>query len=241
MENFSKAKKLTYFAVLTALTVVLQLVGNTVRIGVVTLNFSLVPIVLCGILLGVWYGTALGAITGLIILLHGGILGADGFTNVLFATDPVIITLVCIVKTAAAGAVSAILFNVIKRRNGYAAIFTASGIVPVVNSGLFILGMLCIVPSLYNAGFLTEGSNAFAGIVIGFVGLNFVFEFAVNLIVAPALYRVICIVDKSFDKFRRERTETSGDKSPEENSDSGARFDDNSASENNANAQNKDL
>lgn len=204
MENFSQAKKLTYFSVLTALTVVLQLIGNTVRIGVVTLNFSLIPIVLAAILLGTWYGTALGAITGLIILLHCGILGADGFTNVLFATDPVIISLVCVVKTAAAGAVSALLFKWISKFNGFAATVVASGIVPVINSGLFIIGMLLIVPSLRAAGFLAEGADAFAGIVIGFVGLNFVFEFALNIIVAPALYRVINVVDRSLFK----KTET---------------------------------
>ncbi len=204
METFSQAKKLTYFAVLTAFTVVLQLIGNTVRIGAVTLNFSLIPIVLSAILLGVWYGAGLGAITGLIILLHGGILGADGFTNVLFATDPVIITLVCIVKTAAAGAISALLFKWLKRYNGLAATIVAAGIVPIINSGIFILGMLCIIPSLRNAGFIAEGANAFAVIVIGFVGLNFVFEFAVNVIVAPALYRVINIVDRSI--FKKKET-----------------------------------
>ncbi|MBR0189353.1 MAG: hypothetical protein IJQ23_03075 [Clostridia bacterium] len=213
METFSQAKKLTYFSVLTALTVVLQLIGNTVRIGVVTLNFSLIPIVLAAILLGVWYGTALGAITGLIILLHCGILGADGFTNVLFATDPVIISLVCIVKTAAAGAVSALLFKLISKKSGFAATLVASGIVPVVNSGLFILGMLCIIPSLRAAGFMAEGANAFSVIVIGFVGLNFVFEFALNLIVAPALYRVINVVDRSL--FKKPETAETDNKDEE--------------------------
>lgn len=197
METFSKAKKLTYFAVLTALTVILQLLGNTVKIGIVTLNFSLIPIVLAAILLGVWYGTALGTVTGLIILFHCGILGADGFTNVLFATDPIIISLVCVLKTAAAGALSGLLFKWISKRNGFVATIIAAGIVPVVNSGIFILGMLLIVPSLRAAGFIAEGANAFAVIVIGFVGLNFVFEFALNVIVAPALYRVIKIVDRS--------------------------------------------
>lgn len=205
MQTFSQAKKLTYFSVLTALTVILQLLGNTVKIGIVTLNFSLIPIVLAAILLGVWYGTALGAITGLIILFHCGILGADGFTNVLFATDPVIISLVCVVKTAAAGALSALLFKWLIRYNGFAATVVAAGIVPIINSGIFILGMLCIIPSLENAGFLAEGANAFAVIVIGFVGLNFVFEFALNIIVAPALYRVIKIVDRSV--FKKAKTE----------------------------------
>lgn len=197
METFSKAKKLTYFAVLTALTVILQLLGNTVKIGIVTLNFSLIPIVLAAILLGVWYGTALGAVTGLIILFNCGILGADGFTNVLFATDPIIISLVCVLKTAAAGTLSGLLFKWISKRNGFVATIIAAGIVPVINSGIFILGMLLIVPSLRAAGFIAEGANAFAVIVIGFVGLNFVFEFALNVIVAPALYRVIKIVDRS--------------------------------------------
>ena len=197
MNTFSQAKKLTYFSVLTALTIVLQLLGNTVRIGVVTLNFSLIPIVLAAILLGAFYGAALGAITGLIILFNCGILVADGFTNVLFATDPVVITLVCVLKTAVAGAVSGWLFKLLAKYNGLAATIVAAGIVPVINSGLFILGMLLIIPSLRAAGFIAEGANAFAVIVIGFVGLNFVFEFAVNLIVAPALYRVINIVDRS--------------------------------------------
>lgn len=207
MSNFSQAKKLTYFAILTALTVVLQLVGNTVKIGIVTLNFSLIPIVLAGILLGVWYATALGAITGLIILLNCGILGADGFTNVLFLSDPVMIILVCILKTAVAGLVCALLFKVLKKYNVYLAVLVAAGIVPIVNSGLFILGMLLIVPSLVNAGFIGEGANAFAVIVVGFVGLNFVFEFLLNVIMAPALYRVISVVDKSFTKKAEETEE----------------------------------
>lgn len=204
MQTFSQAKKLTYFAVLTALTLVLQLLGNTVKIGILTLNFSLIPIVLAAILLGVWYGTALGAITGLIILLNCGVLGADGFTNVLFASDPVVISLVCIVKTAAAGAISALLFKWIKRYNGFVATVIASGIVPVINSGIFILGMLCIIPSLREFGFIAEGANAFATIILVFVGLNFVFEFALNVIVAPAIYRVINVVDSTlFSKNNR--------------------------------------
>lgn len=215
MQNFSQARKLTYFSVLVALTLVLQLVGNTVKIGLVTLNFSLIPIVLSAIILGVWYGTALGAITGLIILFNCGILGADGFTNVLFATDPLVIILVCVLKTALAGTASALLFKWLSKYNVVVATVVAAAIVPVVNSGLFILGMLCIVPSLYDAGFLAAGANAFAGIVIGFVGLNFVFEFALNVILAPALCRVISIMDSRADFGSDENSDS--DKS--ENSD----------------------
>ena len=205
MKEFSQAKKLTYFSILAALTVILQVFGNTVRIaGIVTLNFSLIPIVLSAILLGALYGTALGTITGLVILLNNGILGADGFTNVLFATDPVIIILVCIFKTAVAGGISGLLFKTLKKFNVYVAVLIAAGVVPIINSGLFIVGMLMIVPSLVNVGFIAEGANAFAVIVIGFVGLNFVFEFLFNLIMAPALYRVISVVNRSYKSTKED-------------------------------------
>ena len=194
----SKSRQITYFAVLAALTTVLQLIGNTARIGILTLNFSLVPIVLAGLLLGTWYGAALGALTGLIILLNNGILGADGFTNVLFATDPIVIILVCILKTAVAGAVCALIYKALKNRNEHLGVFLSSAAVPVVNSGLFAIGMFLIVPSLINAGFMTESDNAFAVVILGFIGLNFVFELGVNIIVSPAIYRVVRIIDKNF-------------------------------------------
>lgn len=219
MKNMTAAKKITYFAILLALTTVLQLVGNTVKIGVVTLNFSLIPIVLAAIILGEWFGAALGTVTGLIILLNNGILGADGFTNVLFATDPVVIILVCLLKTGVAGYLSGLLFKIIKKHNPYVAVFVASGIVPVVNSGLFIVGMLFITKSLYAVGFVAEGASAFATIILLFVGLNFVFEFAVNLIVAPALYRVISILDKSFGK-KHDKADITADDNVSESSES---------------------
>lgn len=194
----SLTRQITYFAVLAALTVVLQLVGNTVRIGPVTLNFSLIPIVLCGLLLGVWYGAALGGLTGLIILLHNGILGADGFTNILFATDPIVIILVCILKTGIAGAVCPLIYKAFRKKNELLAVILASASVPVINSGLFAVGMFLIVPSLVSQGFIADGVSAAYTIFIGFIGLNFVFEFALNLIVAPAIYRVVRVVEKRF-------------------------------------------
>ena len=215
MTNGKKAsisRQITYFAVLVALTTVLQLVGNTVRIGTVTLNFSLIPIVLSGLLLGVWYGAALGGLTGLIILLNNGVFGADGFTNVLFATDPVIITLVCLLKTGVAGAVCPLIYKALKGKNEYLAIFLASASVPVINSGLFAVGMFMIVPSLVNAGFIADGVSAAYTIFILFIGLNFVFEFALNLIVAPAIYRVVKIVEKNFSS---NKTSEKNEQNPE--------------------------
>ena len=83
-----KAKRITYFAILAALVVVLQFTASAIKIGAVTLNFVLVPIIVSGMLLGWIYGALLGAVAGLIILL-AGVIGMDGFTNVLFAEYPI--------------------------------------------------------------------------------------------------------------------------------------------------------
>ena len=211
-KTLSASGKVTYFAVLTALTVILQLVGNTVRIGIITLNFSLVPIVICGLLLGVYYAISLGAVTGLIILLNG-VIGGDGFTNVLFGYSPVVIILVCIVKTAAAGGICALIYGALRKKNELLGVLVSSAAVPIVNSGLFAVGMFTIIPSLISAGFMAEGDSALYVVFIAFIGLNFVFELAVNLIVAPAVYRVIRVINGSFPvKSESESSSENGNK-----------------------------
>ena len=100
-----------------------------------------------------------------------------------------------------------------KDKNKYLAVFLATASVPIINSGLFAVGMFLIIPSLINAGFMGAGDSAFYVIFIGFIGLNFIFEFALNIIVAPALYRVIQIFDKSITAKAARKTQESADKS----------------------------
>lgn len=193
--QMQKARKLTYFAILTALVVVLQFTASAIKIGAVTLNFVLVPVIVCGILLGVFYGALLGFIVGVIILL-AGVIGMDGFTNVLFAEYPVAITLVCVLKTTLAGAVSALVFNAAGKKHRYLGTFLSAVSAPVVNTGTFVVSMLFLQNALLEKGFIDGGKNAFISICIGLVGINFVFELLLNVVFAPAVYRVITIIDK---------------------------------------------
>ena len=194
MENFSQAKKLTYFAVLTALTVVLQLFANAIPVGTASLNFTLVPIVICGMILGVWYGAALGLVSGLITTVQVAI-GQGGLFSVLFSMTPVMIVLICLLKTTAAGLLGALLFKLIK--NKWVGTFVSSAIVPTVNTLIFIIGMLIVSGPLSEAASFSEGQQALGFILTTLVGINYFAELALNLILAPALYRVINIVDRS--------------------------------------------
>ncbi len=198
-KQMTVARKIAYFAVLTALTVLLQFIGGYLKIGPVNLNFTLIPLVLCGMILGVWYSVGLGAIIGLVFLIQG-IAGIDPFTGYLFNASPVLLTLVCVLKTTIAGGAGALLYKVISAKNKYVATFVSAGIVPIVNTGVFILGMLLLKTPLYafltSAGLTVEGLNPFYVILVIVVTWNFFIELAINLIFAPAIYTVIKAVSR---------------------------------------------
>ena len=192
-EAFFSAKRVTGMAVLLALVVVLQAFGGSITVGAVQLNFTLIPIVLGAILYGAIVGAALGFACGLVVLIQV-IMGMVPFYTLIWTNDPVVTTLTCIVKTTVAGLVSGLLFSWLSKKNGLVAVFVASGIVPVINTALFIVGCLFMTA----VGEMANGENVFTYILVGLVTFNFFVEFAINLIVAPAIYRVIGIIDKRF-------------------------------------------
>ena len=72
---FFSARNIAYLAVLVALLIVLQLFASAIPMFGVTLNFSLIPIVLAGIFFGMWGGGLLGLISGLLTFLVTAVMG----------------------------------------------------------------------------------------------------------------------------------------------------------------------
>ena len=194
------SKQITGIAVLLALVIVLQAALGSITIGVVQLNFTLIPIVLGAILFGPFAGAFLGFACGVVVLVQV-IMGLAPFYVLIWANDPFITLLTCIVKTTVAGLVSGLLFNLLKKKNVYLALFVASGVVPVINTALFVLGCLGMTDSVY---VMAGDVNVLKFILVGIVTFNFFIELAINLIFSPALYRVIGIVDKRY-KTKREK------------------------------------
>lgn len=194
------SKQITGIAVLLALVIVLQAALGSITIGVVQLNFTLIPIVLGAILFGPFAGAFLGFACGVVVLVQV-IMGLAPFYVLIWANDPFITLLTCIVKTTVAGLVSGLLFNLLKKKNVYLALFVASGVVPVINTALFVLGCLGMTDSVY---VMAGDVNVLKFILVGIVTFNFFIEFAINLIFSPALYRVIGFVDKRY-KTKREK------------------------------------
>ena len=192
--SYFSARRITWLAILLSLVIVLQTFGGSVNVGAVQLNFTLIPIVLGAILLGPIAGLILGFACGVVVLIQV-IIGLVPFYTLIWTETPLVAALTCVVKTSVAGLLCGYVYKLVKIKNAYVAVFVASSIVPIVNTGLFVLGCL----GMWNAiTTIAGGSNLFGFIVLSLVGFNFFIELAVNVLVAPALYKVIKIVDRIF-------------------------------------------
>lgn len=189
--NDSKIKKnrqLVFTAFLTALIIVLQALSYALA----TLGFKvapslvLVPVVIGGIILGRRAGTVLGLIFGIITFI-GCITGIDVGGSILFAANPLLTFVVCICKGTLAGFVSAVIFHAVSssgKHNRIASIIAAAAC-PVVNTGLFVLFMLIGFTDTLKSW--ASGTDVLSYILIGLIGINFVLEFLLNVILVPII------------------------------------------------------
>ncbi len=191
--KFFTTKNVVYLAILTTLLVVLNLLGTVFKI-VTNVNLTLIPIVVGALTLGIKGGLILGLISGLMTFIFG-VTGLDPFTNFLFTQHPVLTFLVCTVKITAAAVLGAFVYNLLKNKNKYVATFIASAAVPVVNTLIFILGALLMSDTISVLS-TAEGVSVIYFLIVICAGINFLIELGINLVVAPAIYSVIRVVDK---------------------------------------------
>ena len=146
MTNSQRVKKLVGLATLTALVVGLQFLSNYVSFGSISITLALIPIAMGAILYGPLAGLFLGAVMGAIVI------AAPSTQAVFMPVNPAATIILCLLKTAIAGLVSGLLFklfafiakkqkDVKKKKILFAAgIIVAALVVPVINTGLFIVG-----------------------------------------------------------------------------------------------------
>ncbi len=186
-------------AILTAVVLVLQTAGIVIKIPILgtPVSLVLVPIALGAMVFGPGAGAFLGLVFGLQVYITCGVMGTDPFTAFLFNNNPIMTALICLVKSTLAGFLAGYVYRLVSKKNELLAVFLAAAVTPVVNTGIFILGCLIILDTLTAfAASIDYGNSALHFIFITCAGINFVFEFAVNLLLAPALQRIVHIVTK---------------------------------------------
>lgn len=197
----TKKKSILYMvelAVLTAIVLILQLTGFAVRLPFLTTPVSLVgiPIALGAMLLGPKAGAWLGFVFGAEVAIVLGMMGQDPFfTGILFQDHPILTTLLCVGKGTLAGLASGLIFKYVKKVPSALRVILASAAVPVVNTGIFILGSYTMMDT-FQSNFLGDGTGMFYFLVIGCAGVNFLCEFAINTVFSPVLHRLLDILGR---------------------------------------------
>ena len=193
-----KIMKLVELAILFALVIVLQSISS---FGLVTISLCLIPITLGAMILGPKGGAILGFAFG-VIAAFWGIVGKDGFTFLLFNANPVMTIVICLVKGTMAGLVAGLLYQAISKSKSKGSQLIASIVaaisVPVVNTGLFIVGCLIIKEDVVSVcGELgLDTTNYIALLFLTLIGVNFFVEFGVNAVFSPVLNKIVAIVSK---------------------------------------------
>ncbi len=184
MSNTKKAmstKNLVMYAVLTAITFVLQYISMFIRTGTFSITLSLVPIVIGAAILGIKGGAWLGFVFGIAVLVSG-----DAGPFLALSVPGTIITVLA--KGALSGVVAGLIFKILKSKNSTMAVAISAVSCPIVNTGVFILGVFVF----FLKYFLTDGVTVPA-LIFSFIGVNFFIELAVNVILAPAIVRLLKI------------------------------------------------
>lgn len=190
-----KVQRMTGIAILTAIIVVVQIICTFIKFGPFSITLALAPIIIGAAVYGVGTGALLGGVFGLVVLITG-ILGWDGGTvMLLMGINPVATVLICIVKGAAAGLAAGAVYAAIAKKNQLAGVITAGVVCPVVNTGLFVAGMLTFFFSTIS-GWAAGNDSMIQYIIFGLCGGNFLVELATNLLLATAITRIIRVVRK---------------------------------------------
>lgn len=192
-----KTVRLAQLSILAALIVVLQLMSYGIKIGTFNLSLVLIPLVIGGVLFGVRSGALLGAVFSVVVII-GCISGMDVGGNVLWNVNPWLTALVCLVKGVAAGAAGGAIAAVFRRfGKPVAGVIVAAVAVPVVNTGLFTLAMWFLFRETLIAW--AAGQDVVYYIFFGLIGVNFLLEFGLNVVLAPVTERIIAAVRRVAD------------------------------------------
>ncbi len=189
--SLKKTKALVGMAILTAIVVVLQVIATALgRIGLTPPSLVLIPIVIGSAVYGLKTGAWLGLVFGVVVLL-AGVTGVDLFTAGMWNYNPFATGAICIVKGVAAGFLSGAVYKAIGKWNGIVAAVAAAVICPVVNTGLFLLGSTVFFKSYLMTTYTVEAAGFVGFLFLGLVGVNFLIEMAINVVLSPAVVRIL--------------------------------------------------
>ena len=194
-----RINRMVSIALLAAVVVVLQLLAGMIKIGTFSITLTLIPIIVGAAFYGPSAGAILGAVFGVVVYI-GCVTGSDVGGNMVFVANPFLCFLVVMAKGALAGFCAGLVYRLVMKghdsvKRGVFAVLLAGITAPVVNTGVFCIGMLLFFRGTLQAW--AAGSDLFNYIIFGLTGVNFLIELGINMVFSPAIVTIIRAVRKS--------------------------------------------
>lgn len=186
-----KTKNITGIGMLTAVVIVLQVLAVMLRpTGLFSISLVLVPIVVGAALYGPKAGAWLGLVFGCVVLLN------DSAAFMAISIPGTVATV--LVKGVCCGLVAGCVYKLIESKNTFLAVLAAAIVCPIVNTGIFVIGCRLFFFDTITA-WATEAGAASAGayIIFTLIGINFLIEMAVNIVLSSVIVRIIGIGKKA--------------------------------------------
>lgn len=186
----NKTVRLATAGILTAVVIVFQFIGASIKFGTFSVSLVLIPIVIGAALCGKGISTWLGLVFSVVVLLSGD---AAAF----LAIDPLGTVITVILKGSLAGFIGGFAFEMLKKVNTYFAVIISAILVPLTNTGIFLIGCRLFFFDTIKEWAVGLGfENAFTYMIVGLVGVNFIFELVINIVLSPSVVGAVKTLSK---------------------------------------------
>ena len=185
--SHQRVLRMVQIALFAALVAVLQAISTVVPMPYVKITLTLIPVVLGGIYFGKGAAMLLGAVFGAVVTAFT-VSGFDFGANMMFVARPFLTVFICFAKGILAGLASAYIYELIHKKEKVSeakAITLAAAIAPIVNTAFFCIFLFAFYPEILQQW--AGGTNVFIYMITVLVGINFVVEFLLNIILCPII------------------------------------------------------
>ena len=184
----NKIYKLVGTGILAAIIVVLQVVTTYFPTKPFSITLALIPIIIGAAVFDEYVGAILGGVFSIVVIIMC-VIGADVGGAMVWNANPFLCIVVCMLKGVAAGYVSGLVYRLISKKNTILATVVAGISAPVVNTGIFLLGLSIFFRPVL---FAWAGKTDIVFYVLFMLtGLNFLVELGVNMVSAPIIVRIL--------------------------------------------------
>lgn len=164
-------KRIAGTGIFCALACALTIASNYIVIASININLSIICIAAGALLFGPISGGVIGLVNGAVTLL------APTTIALFLPTSPIGTIIICLSKGTIAGIVAGVIYQLLKNKNQNLSIILTLLIVPIINTGIFVLLALIFYEEI------------FALIFTIFLLVNFGIEFVISLLVSVIIIK----------------------------------------------------